>query len=127
MTSETNTKQLPANLCQFSGSTQFYRHPFGVIFTEGIHYLAEECGAFWLIDVVASYQSQLCSEAFQLWRIERDARNESGCVVTCRSDTNEPDLVKQRIPYTDFPLDQPFEFYAVCNGDQPVVMLKSEY
>ena len=44
-----------------------------------------------------------------------------------RSDTNEPNLVRQVIEYTDFPLNQPFEFYAVSNGDVPVVMLKSEY
>ena len=129
MTSETNTKQLPDDLDKFIGSTQFFRHPFGVIFTEGFHYLANECGAFWVIDVVASYQNspKLRHEGFQLWRIERDPQNTDGCIVTCRSDTDEPNLVRQLIEYTDFPLNEPFEFYAVSNGDVPVVMLKSEY
>lgn len=104
----------------FSGSTVFYMGPLGSIrYTEGIRYLADRAGAFWLVDLVGSYQPQHRDIVFQLWKIRvRDNQ----AIVSMREDCGEPAIVEQEIPYTDFPLDE-FEFY-VCNG---MMMLKSEY
>lgn len=121
---------IKSDLGQFIGTENWYRHPLcrTLLFTDGIHFLAEKAGAFWLIDVVGSYQHKLKQESFQLWRLEKA---ESGAVVTCRRDTNEPDLIRQEIPYTDFPFDDlgdRFEWY-VCQNDETtfVMLLKSEY
>jgi len=65
-----------------------------------------------------------------LWRLEKA---DQGAVVTCRSDTDEPDLVRQEIEYTDFPfaeLGDSFEWYVClddCLDENPVMLLKSEY
>jgi hypothetical protein len=126
------TATLP-DLGQFVGSCEFYRHPLGgMLFTDGVHYLAEEAGAFWLIDVVASFQTtrKLRADSFQLWRLERHAKNPEGAIVTARHDTDSPVVARQVIEYTDFPLDEPFEWYAIDNGQPGIgvtMMLKSEY
>ena len=46
-----------AELDQFTGSTQWFRHSFNraVIYTEGLQFVAERGGAFWLIDAIASH------------------------------------------------------------------------
>ena len=45
------------DLAQFTGDIERYRHPLNhqVIYTPGVHYLAEQAGAYWLIDAIASY------------------------------------------------------------------------
>jgi len=123
-------KLTQSDLNQFIGTAHYYGHPLfpTLVFTDGIKFLAEKAGAFWLIDIVGSYQPKLKREPFQLWRLEKA---DEGAVVTCRQDTNEPDLVRQEIPYTDFPFDDlgdSFEWY-VCQNDETtfVMLLKSEY
>lgn len=117
----------------FTGSDEFYKHLFGVIYTEGIQHVAELCGAYWLIDIVASYQPVLVksqrTREFQLWELivteTKDGSREA--VVTCREDTGEPPVVTQKIPYTDFPIGS-FEFYATANHlGGTTMLLKGEY
>jgi hypothetical protein len=55
----TDTKTLSlADLAQFTGSECFYRHPIVrvLFYTEGVQFLAEKGGAFWLIDEIAFSQ-----------------------------------------------------------------------
>lgn len=111
---------LEDDLRHFTGSTRYFRHPLGIVYTEGIQYLAEHAGAYWLIDVVASYQPRLRSENFQLWEIA--TQTDRTGVVTMRADTDEPELVRQDLEYTDFPLRE-FSFYLVDG----TMLLKSEY
>ena len=42
----------PTMLAQFTGSERFYRHALvrDVIYTEGVRYVADTVGAYWLID-----------------------------------------------------------------------------
>ena len=44
----------PRMLAQFTGSTHFYRHGLvrEVLYTEGVEYVAETAGAYWLLDGV---------------------------------------------------------------------------
>jgi len=46
----------------------------------------------------------------------------------CKRDSGEPNLVEQRIEYTDFPLPE-YEFYVIHDGgsNPPVALLKGEY
>lgn len=126
-----STQTLP-DLTGFTGSERYYRHGLNrrLLWTEGMQYLAEQCGAFWLIDVVASHQRnrKLRADYFQLWRIE--AGEDGGAVITARHDSDRPAVVEQEIPFTDFPLTEPFEFYAIDQGDDErhvITLLKSEY
>lgn len=117
-------KQNPLlDLGQFIGTENWWKHWTGLVtYTDGIKYLAKEAGAYWLIDLVASYQTkQVIKETpFQLWGVKKDEKG--GAVVTMREDSGEEPIITQKIDYTDFPFDD-FEFY-LCDG---VILLKSEY
>ena len=115
------------DLAYFSGSEQFYKHwTKRLIYTEGVQYMAEKAGAYWLIDEIAAYQ-MLCKQiksnpdlvAFQVWKLEI---KESKAVLTMRGDSNLPSVIRQEIPYTDFPLPE-ITLY-VCDG---TLLLPSEY
>jgi len=112
---------LTVSLRQFSGTERYFRNFTGLLYTEGIQYLAEQAGAYWLIDLVGSYQSALREAPFQVWELTVDLEKKTA-IITAREDTDEPALVEQVIPYTDFPLAS-FAFYCVDG----VMLLKNEY
>jgi hypothetical protein len=114
------------DLNQFTGTTRYYKHWSGcLVYTDGVHYLAEEGGAHWLIDAVASYQLHPTVKAdeslqeFQLWHLKRD--DQGGATLTVLRDSNEP-VLDQHIDFTDFPLDE-IKLY-LTDG---VLLLTSEY
>ena len=88
-----------------------------IVFTDGVKYMAEVSGSYWLIDVVASYRRK---EPFQIWELK--VKPDKSCVVTMREDTGQPTKVRQEIPYTDFPLES-IKLYLIDN----VLLLTSEY
>lgn len=112
-------------------TSNLYAHGLmrGFHYTDGIQTLAEEAGAYWLIDVVASHQLKrnVRREPFQLWSIRKlpeDAKN--AAVIECRSDTGKPALCRQLIPFTDFPfgdLGETFEWFV----EGRTMLLKSEH
>ena len=111
---------MEGELERFHGTTRYYRDFTGLLFTDGIKYLAVRTGCYWLIVLVGSYHLELRDVPFQLWEVEV-VEGLSG-LVTMKEDADEPVLVRQHIPHTDFPLER-FSFYCVHN----VMMLKSEY
>jgi hypothetical protein len=121
----TNTQALN-NLNQFTGTENHYRHP-GILYTDGIKFLAENADCFWLIDTIASYQpavrqNQRLNE-FQLWNLEvADHSGFSSGVLTCMDGDSEIPFVTQQIERTDFPL--PSIRLYVENG---VLLLPSEH
>ena len=124
--SKPTPEELQADLDQFIGGDDLIRHwTKRLLYTEGVNYLAEQAGAFWLIDAVASYQPEAVIrqsgrlQSFQLWRLEVADRK---AVLECREDSGQPAKIRQEIEYTDFPLAE-FEWF-VCGG---VMMLKNEY
>ena len=126
MTTATTITQ--ADLEAFIGTTNWYKGICGLLFTDGVKFLAEHAEAFWLIDVVASYQRRLARterlREFQLWQIKRTASNPQGVIVTCRGDSDEEPVVTQHIPYSDFPAELlPLEWYV----EGGVMLLKSEH
>ena len=116
-----NKQITETDLAQFTGTTQWYKHPLGVIYTDGIKYLAEKAGAYWLLDIVASYQPKHKDKPFQLWNLQVNKKDNSA-VIIMKEDSNQPILVKQEIPYTDFPLEE-MEFYCIDG----TLLLKGEY
>jgi hypothetical protein len=71
-----DTKKLTAaDLRQFTGSEQWYRHALvrDVLFTDGAKYVADQAGAYWLLDEIAlaqRYEKTVAGEAFQLWKLK---------------------------------------------------------
>jgi hypothetical protein len=117
-----------SDLRGFNGSEQFFRHTLyrSLIYTQGIQYLAENAGAYWLIDEVATankFSHPVKQEAFQVWKLTKDTR---GCAawLVCE-DGNDNSVFMVRIPYTDFPLDT-ITLYCEYNGDGYTLMLPGE-
>ena len=113
-------KGLEAELCQFTGTQNYFRNFTGLLYTDGIKHLAERAGSYWLIDLVGSYQPRLRDARFQVWSIV--VSDDGSAQVTMVEDGGEPHRVHQDIPYTDFPLKD-FSFYCIDG----VMILKSEY
>ena len=132
---EAQTEIAAADLAGFIGTQEWHRASLGLLFTDGIKFLADSCGAHWLIDLVASYQPRLRRDEglreFQLWRLELNERSAvtrrgvmCSVIATCRRDTGLVPVVKQRIPLSDFPRSLlPFKWYV--EGD--VMLLPSEH
>ena len=103
----------------FYGTENYYKHWKGV-FTDGIKEMAEQFKAYLLIDVVFSYQDKKISLIpFQIWEITSTGDK---ATVEMKEDTDQPVLVSQKIPFTDFP-GGIFKMYLIDN----VLMLPSEY
>jgi hypothetical protein len=95
----------------------FARYP--VFLTDGALYLAEHGGAgattaYWLMDVIASYQGEKQMKRIenpQLWKIECFGEgSKRSCVVTCGNNPNKP-IIKQEIEWTNFLLNE-YELYG---------------
>jgi len=104
----------------FHGSEEVYK--FSSIshlsLSEGAKFIAENCKAYWFMDIISSYQNKLINEKFQVWTL---TVFNSKCEVVC-TNGNETTLVTQKIKFTDFPLDS-IKLYCTNN----VILLPSEY
>lgn len=63
-------KLVKSDLEQFTGTQQWYRHPIvkNTLYTDGIKYLAERAGAYWLIDEITfqQFHPRVKNEEFQV-------------------------------------------------------------
>lgn len=116
--------QLESDLRQFTGTENYHKHWSGrIMHTDGVEYLAEKAGAYWLIDLIASHQrKRVAALPFQAWELKVDRTRTPMAVAECREDNGLPAVVRQKIEYTDFPLGGIKLF--LCDG---VLMLPSEY
>lgn len=123
------------DLRQFTGDDIRYRHPLNpkIIYTPGVQYVAENAGAYWLIDAIASYfgsaemsrsmdqDSRL--RYLQFWKLKR---NGDSAVLSAEADSGETPFITQVIEYTDFPLEE-IEIWAGRSGDAWTLYLPSEH
>ena len=135
MTSTLTPEQLLENLQRFTGSDQFIQHPVSrsVVYTEGVHYLAEETGAFCLVDAIASYfgsdemRAELKADhrlkTFQVWTLYVEGSTAS---LVMAADKGEAPAICQEIAYTDFPLTE-IDIWAGFNGLGWTLYLPSEH
>ena len=84
-----------------------------MVLTDGALHVAEhggEQGAIWLMDAIASHQPALQRHSderlrdMQFWKLTVNA--DKSAVLTCVPDTDEPPVVEQHIPFTDFDLSE---------------------
>lgn len=140
------SEQLEDELRQFYGSETIYRHRVPWLpsteclhYTEGVRYLAERAGAYWLLDAIQSHQPSMRDAygnhaRFQVWCLyvypDRSCelhggedRTDAGvvCALT-RAGSHVHRQVTQQIEYTDFP-SCGIRLYVVNN----TIMLPSEY
>ena len=121
-----DANQLRNDLRQFTGTTAYHRfsrlfHTF--VLTDGTQFLAENAGAYWLMDLVASHLPAYRGEEFVAVKLKRNTKG--GCTVRLE-DGNDGLLAQQRVEYTDFPLEE-ITLYVVPQDDLRVILLPSEY
>ena len=121
---------LLTELAHFSGTENYYRVYPKLLLTDGAKHLADAAGAYWLFDIVFSMLPQVPRNE-RMFVVEL-VRKLPGSGATFRAhdggrgDGPERDYYLQKIPYTDFPLEE-YEFYVVRQDDVWVAMLKGEY
>lgn len=93
-----------------------------LVYTDGVKCLADNAEAYWLVDIVASYQGQhpAKNEPFQCWVLSR--RTGTAFVIEMNDGRTKNAMIRQEIEFSDFPLDT-ITLY-LCDG---VLMLTSEY
>lgn len=136
MTQDQNKKLTLADLQQFTGTTNWYRHSLTskVVYTDGIQYLGEIGGAYWLIDAIVSHlvtpamRRAIASDSrlstLQFWRL--DVAADQTAVLTCRADSGDKPVITQKIPFTDFPLDS-IDIWCGFDGARWTLYLPSEH
>jgi hypothetical protein len=117
------TTKTKLDLSQFYGTEHWYRHPIyqSVTFTDGVKYIADECEAYWLIDLLAAtFVTYNKKHYFQCYTLNVDlAQNTATLVVTNGDD--EP-ITNITIEFTDFPVET-----ITIWGIDGVLLLPSEY
>jgi len=113
-----------ADLLQFTGTEQWHRHGIvrDVLFTDGAKYVADQAGAYWLLDEIALAQrgsNCVAAEAFQLWKLT--VNPDHTATLSCE-DGNGNAVYSKEIPYTDFPLPEIALYFT-----DGVILLPSEY
>lgn len=124
MTTETETKKLTeADLANFTGSGKWYRHWLGKsLYTDGAKYVADQAGAYWLLDDIAVSQTRpkVRAEEFQVWTLTVELEKHK---ATLKCDDGNGNVVfSKRIEFTDFPLPEIKFYYA-----DGTILLPNEY
>ena len=65
----------------------------------------------------------MAKEKFQIWTIASENKR---AAVEMRADDDQDVIIRQEIPYTDFPEGQ-FKMYFIDDGSCKVLLLPSEY
>ena len=127
--------KIAAELSQFTGSDCVYRHSLnpGVVYSEGVRYLAQEASAYWLIDAITSYfgspemRRALSRDGrladLQFWQL---VVTEESAELTMRADSGVAPAITQRIAFTDFPLPEA-NIWAGYDGHRWTLYLPSEH
>jgi len=107
----------------FIGSEQYHRHrlPNGMylLLTDGCNYVREKGEAYWLFDLILSWQLKPRKHRFQVWKLEK--QNDNTWFAEC-TDGNNMFIVGQEIGCCDFPLDK-IEIWVIDG----ICLLPTEY
>lgn len=116
-----NNILMQIDLEQFTGTENWYKHALsGYVYTDGVKYLAEKAEAYWLIDkilIITRYKKKL-----QEWRSWILTVNQDKTAMLECGDGNDNSLYKEKLDYTDFPLNKVEIWFT--NG---TLFLPSEY
>jgi hypothetical protein len=111
---------LRSELANFYGTEQWYKHMFGLLYTDGVKYFAEKAGAYWLLDIVdTEIKPLLKREGFlDVQLIVAGTK----AIIAVGNGNGGTDLFRRDIPFTDCP-EGVWRFYLTDN----VLLLPSEY
>ncbi len=119
-----NPAKLKAELKQFSGTERHHKTGFRTLSTDGVVYLAEQAGCFWLLDIVDSIQNKITEEFAIVDLKVRENQSANVKIHNGFSPKEEAYRIfhQQNIPFTDFPLKE-IQLYV----QNKVILLPSEY
>ncbi len=109
---------------------EYYRlHP-GMLITCGVKAFCDEHGAWWMLDILWSYQPQCRKDKMlreiQFWKFEKPTPDASTITAICERDGGDV-AITQEVPYTDFRPQSCRLWVAPADGEQWVIMLPEEY
>ena len=119
--------QLLDELRNFYGTEHYYRHMPGLVITDGVKFLADNAGCYWILDIVWSYLPVL-RKSRDTFFVVRYAGTPGASGLFSITDDIPPNqtYAQQAIDYTDFPLDE-IVLYLSATEEAFVLMLRSEY
>lgn len=96
--------ELQSELQQFSGTSQYFQHPLGLLYTDGVQYLAHNADCYWLLDIICSYRhvKKIREQDFLVHKLQVNEKNRSA--IYAIENGNGLVLQSQHIEFTDFPL-----------------------
>jgi hypothetical protein len=102
-----NDKLAATELDHFTGSEHWYRHALArdILYTDGAKYVADQGGAYWLLDEIAfaqRVQKAVVAEEFQVWKLS--VKPDRIAFLSCE-DGNGRTVFEKPLEYTDFPAD----------------------
>ncbi len=107
---------------------EVYKNHFGrFLYTSGVRFVAERAGAYWLIDVVASYQGdkRARAEEFQVWKLT--VKPDQSATVSMTDGNSDKAIIEQEIEYTDYPESDAELYCVLAPGQSATLMLPCEY
>lgn len=123
--SKLTAQEIEAGLQHFTGTEQWYAHALlrNHRYTDGVRFLAESAGAYWLLDAVVSWQldPRVSAEEFQVWRLRRESA--TGTWLLFCEDGNDRRIAQQAYNSTTFPLEAGIDLFVI----DKCVLLPSEY
>ena len=100
-----DSNDIEAALRRFTRTENYHRHS-AFSYTDGVKFLAEEAGAYWLLDHIASRQKRARKDkslrAYQVWHLT--VGGSRGVLACQRRDGME--IFREEIAFTAFPLQE---------------------
>ena len=137
MTTTVLTTEKVEEIMNSSTGTEKYYRPFffnTMVYTDGVRTFAEQCQAYWVIDLVNSYMKKIQNNHRRtgewIYFIQLKAKDSKASVRIYREvGEKKKTVVRQDIYYTDLP-NVELKFYLQLAQEEPAVfcmMAPSEY
>ena len=122
-----NAQELNAVLPQFTGTENYYYHSKFLVLTDGVKFLADNAGAYWLMDIISSvmYKPTILREPFLTVNVKKN-KTGKGAVVRIQNGDGK-DFYVQRIKWTDFPMTDYTFFLEDSYRGYHVALLQTEH
>ena len=119
--------QLLDELRNFYGTERYYRSNPGLLVTDGVKFLADSAGCYWLLDMVWSYLPVLRKSRDTFFVVRyAGTTGASGLFAITDDIPAHQTYAAQAVEYSDFPLDE-IVLYLSATEEEFVLMLRSEY
>ena len=118
-----NTHELQTNLSHFTGTENYYRVMPRLVITDGVQYLANQANSYWLVSLI--YSHLMSNAIYSEFVVARLTVSEKTADLVL-DDGNDQVISRQRIDYTDFPLDE-ISIYCCYQQQDWILLLPSEY